>query len=88
MDNAWLHGEERFFRMINPPLIIQSIRLYFPNLGTLIHYLGPLVPLGPLGLMGPPRSVTIVWGTFLDIKFHLLHVHASIWAPPRPIPTL
>ena len=52
-------------RIINPPLTILSIRLYLPNLGTLIHFLGPLVPFGPLGLIGPPRSVTRVWGTLL-----------------------
>ena len=45
-------------RIINPPLTILSIILYFPNLGTLIHYLRPLVPLGPLGLMGPHVLVT------------------------------
>ena len=74
-------------RIINPPLKILSIVLYFPNLGTLTHYLGPLVPLGPLGLMGPPRSVTRVWGTLPEVNCHLLYVHASVWAPPRPIPT-
>ena len=40
-------------RIISPPLTILSIRLIFPNLGTLINYLGPLVKLGPVGLMGP-----------------------------------
>ena len=67
--------------IFNPPLTIMSIRLYFPNLGTLIHYLGPL------GLMGPPRSGTRVWGTLLEVNCHLLHVHASVWVPPRPILT-
>ena len=65
-------------RIINPPLTIMSIRLYLPNLGTLIHYLDPIVPLGPLGLMGPPRAVTRVWGTLLEVNWHLLHVHASV----------
>ena len=74
-------------RIINPPFTILSIRLYFPNLGTLIKYLGPLVQLGPLGLMGPHVPVTRVWGTLLEINFHLLHVHASVWAHPRTIPT-
>ena len=63
------------------------IILIYPNLGTLINYLGPLVPLGPLGLMGPHVLVTRVQGTLLDVNFHLLDVHASVWAPPRPIPT-
>ena len=68
-------------RIINPLLTILFIRLYLPNLGTLIHYLGPL------DLMGPPRSVIRVWGTLLEVKFHLLHVHESVWVPRRPIPT-
>ena len=74
-------------RIINPPLIILSIRLIFPNLGTLINYLGPLVQLGPLGLMGPHVLVTGVWGTLVEVKYHLLHVHASVLVPPRTIPT-
>ena len=64
-----------------------SIRLIYPNLGTLINYLAPLVPLGPLGLMGPHVPVTGVWGTLLEVNCHLLHVHALVWAPPRLIPT-
>ena len=64
-----------------------SIRLIYPNLGTLINYLVPLEPLGPLGLMGPHVPVTTVWGTLLEVNFHLLHVHALVWVPPRPIPT-
>ena len=55
-------------RIINPPLTILSIRLMFPNLGTLINYLGPLVQLGPLGLMGPHVLVTRVWGTLMEDK--------------------
>ena len=74
-------------RIINPPLTILYIRLIFPNLGTLINYLGPLVQLGPLDLMGPHVPVTRVWGTLLEVNCHLLHVHASIWVPPIPIPT-
>ena len=54
-------------RIINPPLTILSIRLYLPNLGTLIKYLGPL------GIMGPHVPVTRVWGTLLEVKCHLLH---------------
>ena len=23
----------------------------------------------------------------IEVKFHLIHVHASVWVPPRPIPT-
>ena len=64
-----------------------SIILIFPKLGTLINYLGPLVQLGPLGIMGPCVPVTGVLGTLLEAKFHLLHVHASIFMSPRPIPT-
>ena len=40
-----------------------STRLYFPNLGVIYLLLGPLVPLGPLGLMGPHVPVTRVWET-------------------------
>ena len=64
-----------------------SIILIFPNLETLINYLGPLVQLVPLGLMGPQVLVIGVRGKLLEVNFHLLHVHASVWAPPRPIPT-
>ena len=64
-----------------------SIRLFFPNLGTLINYLGPLVQLDPLGLMGPHVPVTRVWGTLLEVNCDLFHVHASVWALPRPIHT-
>ena len=74
-------------RIINPPLTILSIRSILPNLETLIKYLGPLVQLGPLGLMGPHVLVTRVWGTLLEVNLHLLHLHASAWATPRPIPT-
>ena len=38
------------------------IRLIYHNLGTLINYLGPLVPLGPLGLMGPHVPITKIIG--------------------------
>ena len=62
-----------------------SIRLIYPNLGTLINYLGPRVRLGPLGLMGPHVPVIGVWGILLEVNSHLLHVHASVLAPPRPI---
>ena len=68
-------------RIINPPFGQMSIRLIYPNLGTLINYLLPLVPLGP------HVPVTRVWGTLLEVNFHLLHVHASVWEPPKPIPT-
>ena len=47
----------------------------------------PLVKLGPHGQMGPHVLVIEVWGTMLEVNFHLLHVHASVGAPPRPIPT-
>ena len=64
-----------------------SIRLIYPNIGTLINYLGPLVQLGPLVLMGPHVLVTRVRGPLLEVNYHLLHVHALVWVPPRPIPT-
>ena len=47
----------------------------------------PLVQLGPHGPMGPHVLVIGVWGTLLEVRCHLLHVHASVWEPPRPIPT-
>ena len=59
-----------------------SIRLIYLNLGTLINFLAPLVKLGPLDLMGPHEQVTRVWGKLLEVNFHLLHVHALVWAPP------
>ena len=46
-----------------------------------------LVKLGPLGLMGPHVLVIEVWGTQLEVNFHLLHVHALVGVPPRQIPT-
>ena len=46
----------------------QSIRVYFPNLGVIQLLLGPLVPLGTLGLMGPHVPVTKVWGTLLEVS--------------------
>ena len=49
--------------------------------------MGPLLKLGPHGPMGPHVLVTEVWGTQLEVKLHLLHVHASVREPPRPIPT-
>ena len=52
-----------------------------------INYMVPLVQLGPLDPMGPHVLVTGVWGTLLDVNFHLLHVHASFWEPPRTIAT-
>ena len=63
------------------------IKLIFPNLGTLINYLGPLVQLGPLGLMGQHVPAIGVWGTLLEVNYHLLHVHALVGVPPRPIHT-
>ena len=47
-------------RILNPPLTILSIYIIYPNLGTLINYLGLLVPLGPLGLMGTHVPITRV----------------------------
>ena len=69
-------------RIINPPLVKCLLDQLFPKLETLIN-----VQLGPLGPMGPHVPVTGVWGTLLEVSFHLLHVHASLWVPPRPIPT-
>ena len=60
-----------------------SIRLLFPNLGTLIKYLGSLVQLGPFRLMGPHVPVIRVWGTLLEVNCNLLQVHASVLVPPR-----
>ena len=62
----------------NPPLTKLSIRLFYPNLGLLFNYLGPLVPLGPLGIMGPHVPATRVWGTPIEANFHLLHLHAYV----------
>ena len=79
---TWMsRGGNMHVRIINPPLTYFLLDLIFPNLGTLINYLGPL------GLMGPHVPITRVRGTLLEVKFHLLHVHASVWAPLRPIPT-
>ena len=47
-------------RIYNPPLTKLSIRFFYPNLGVLFNYLGPLVSLGPLGLMGPHVPITRV----------------------------
>ena len=69
-------------RIINPPLVKCLLDSLFPNLGTLIKYLGPLVQLGPLDLMGPHLPVIGVWGALLEVNYHLLHVHASVWASP------
>ena len=55
-----------------------SITLIYPNLGTLINYLGPLVPLDSLVLMGPHVPVTGMSGTLIEVKCHLLHVHALV----------
>ena len=49
--------------------------------------MGPLVQLGPLGPIGTHVPVIEVWGTLLEVNCHLLYVHASVRAPPRPIPT-
>ena len=49
--------------------------------------MGSLVQLGPLGTMGPHVLVIEVWGTLLEVKLYLHYVHASVRAPPRPIPT-
>ena len=45
-----------------------------------------LVKLGPHGPIGPHVPVIEVWGKMLEVNCHLLHVHASVGAPPRPIP--
>ena len=57
-------------RIYNPPLTKLSIRLFSPNLGVLSNYLGPLVPLGPRGLMGPHLPVTRLWGTSIEANCH------------------
>ena len=49
--------------------------------------MGPLVQLGPHGPMGPHVPVIEVWGTLLEFNYHLLHAHASVREPLRPIPT-
>ena len=49
--------------------------------------MGPPVKLGPHGSMGPHVPVIEVWGTLIEVKFHLLCVHALVREPPRPIPT-
>ena len=49
--------------------------------------MGPLVKLGPHGPMGQHVPVIEVRGTMLEVNCHLLHVHALVWAPTRPIPT-
>ena len=49
--------------------------------------MGLVVQLGPLIPMGPHVTVIEVWGTLLEVNCHLLHVHASVRAPPRPIST-
>ena len=59
---------EMFVRIYNPPLSKLSIRLYKPNLGVIYLLLGPLVPLVPVGLMGPHVLVTRVWGTLIEAK--------------------
>ena len=76
-----------YVRIINPSLVKCLLDKLFPNIGTLIKYLGPLVQLGPLVLMGTHVPVSGVWGTLLEVNCHLLYGHASVWAPPRPIPT-
>ena len=53
-------------RIYNPPLSKLSIRLCFPNLGVILLLLGPVVPLGPLGLMGPHVPVIRVEGTLIE----------------------
>ena len=47
-----------------------SMRLYLPKLEFIQLLLGPLVPLGPLGIMGPPILVTRVWGTYIEVKYN------------------
>ena len=46
--------------------------------------MGLLVQLGPHGPIGPHVPIIEVWGTLLEVNYHLLHVHASVRAPPRP----
>ena len=41
-----------------------------PNLGVFLVIIESLVPLGPLGLMGPPLPVTRVWGTLIKANYH------------------
>ena len=47
-----------------------SMRLYLPNLEFIQLLLGPLVPLGPLGLMGTHVPVTSVWGTQIEANYN------------------
>ena len=49
--------------------------------------MSPLVKLGPHGPMGPHVPFIEVQGKMLEVNCHLLHVYASVEAPPRPIPT-
>ena len=48
------------------------------NLGVFLVIIESLVPLGPLGLMGPHVPVTRVWGTLIEANCHWLHLHASV----------
>ena len=48
----------------------------------------PLVTLGPLGIMGPPIPITRVWGIEIEANCNRLHLHALVYVPPRPIPTI
>ena len=57
-------------RIYNPPMTKLSIRFFYPNLGVLFNYLGPLVPLVPLGLIGAHLLVTRVWGTPIEANLH------------------
>ena len=41
-----------------------------PNLGVFLVIIESLVPLGPLGLMGPFVPVTRVWGTLIEANYH------------------
>ena len=68
-------------RIINPLLVKCLLDYLFPNLGTLIKYLGPL------DLMELHVPITGVWGTLLEVNFNLLHVHALVCVPPRTIAT-
>ena len=49
--------------------------------------MGPLVQLGPRGPMGPHVPVIEVWGTMIEVNYHLLHVHTLVGVLSRPIPT-